>query len=207
MNLDLVIQALRDRAALFAGRVSGAADFDAAFQASGGFTAPCAWVIPLDDTVEEESKTSSLMVLNERFGVFVMLDSSADLVGQVASNAVKMARNAIWQAILGLAVDELSEPIGYEGGALVKLDRARLFYRFEFSSDVTYGAEIGRDYADLVALPDANEMRLRMDMKDPAADPNAPPVTDPALGGYAGGYPGPDGRIEHEINIDLTTEG
>lgn len=205
MNTSLIIQELRTHAALFAGRVAGAAEFAAALENSAGYTAPSAWVIPLGDDPEQISSSSTMMDLTERFGVCVMLDAAADARGQAAMNDVDPARNTIWSAILGWQVDESCTPIEYNGGEPVKLDRAHLFYRFDFSFKTEIGPEFSREYADLQALQDLQSVSVQIDMVDPAADRNTPPVTDPELGGYAGGSPGPDGRIEHQIDITLPT--
>jgi hypothetical protein len=55
-------------------------------------------------------------------------------------------------------------------------------------------------------IPDLERVLLRIDVIDPAADPNTTGhPTDPP-DGYEGGYPGPDGRIETGLLIDLPLE-
>lgn len=51
-------------------------------------------------------------------------------------------------------------------------------------------------------------LRLRVDLRDPAADPNTG-NTVPGSGGedpYPGGYPGPDGRTEAEAEFEIEQE-
>lgn len=205
MNINLIIAALRQYVPEFANRVSGAADFDAAFKASGSATAPCAYVIPMHDQVQGNDNSGLVITLTENFGVYVLLDATADLRGQGAISSVEGMRAALWNALLGWQPEAESGPIHYEGGELVSLDRARLFYRFDFSTEGTFIPDCQRLQTLTDALPNFTEMRLNIDIISPAADANTPPVTDPALGGYAGGFPGPDGRIEHEVRIILPT--
>lgn len=194
IDLATIVAALRDKVAAFGGRVSGAAEFEAAFNASGAAIAPAAWVIPLDDSVENLSQSGTVMTLTETFGVFVMIDASADPRGQTAWNGVTALRLALWGALLGWIPAESVGAIAYEGGELVRLDRARLFYRFDFSAVSSIDDAGSRQRADLDALEALTQARLKMDIIAPAADPN-----------LTGGAPGPDGRIEHEARWTIPT--
>ena len=210
MNINLIIAALRDRATVFAGRVAGAAEFQAILESSAiPATPPAAWVVPLDDSAEPMNETGTILHLTERFGVFVLLDSTADPRGQTARVDVETVRLDLWKTLLGWEPETNTYPIQYEGGEVIKLDRARLFYRYEFSMITlvtdTAAVPISRPAHDQMALADLTSIVIKTDMIDPAADKNTPPVTDPNLGGYHGGYPGPDGRIEHETHITLPT--
>lgn len=194
IDLATIIAALRDKVAAFGGRVSGAAEFEAAFDASGAAIAPAAWVIPLDDSVENLSQSGTVMALTENFGVYVLIDASADPRGQAAWNSVTAMRLALWGALLGWVPAEGCSAFAYEGGELVRLDRARLFYRFEFSVVSTIDDAGSRQRADLDALPAISSVRLNVDIIEPAADPN-----------LTGGASGPDNRIEHEARWDIPT--
>ncbi len=204
MDTNIIIAALRARATAFGNRVSGAAEFGQALE-KDSVTAPAAWVVPLGDDASDQTMTGSRFTLTERFAVFVVVDNSADERGQAAQTDVYALRAAVWSAILGWQPSSDYDPINYEGGEPIKLDRARLFYRFEFSTKTSIETAVCRQGLDLAALPNLEKIDVRIDMIDPAADPNTPPVTDPENGGYAGGAPGPDGRIEHEASLIIPT--
>lgn len=201
LDLATIIQAIRQKAPSFAGRVAGAAEFQAAMDTEA-LQLPAAWVVPMADEAEILAQNVALIRLTERFAVMVGVSNIADERGQTARGGIAALRTEIWRAILGWQPTADDGPIQYEGGDLLAMDRARMFYRLDFSM-ASEGEIPSRQADDLAALGDLEEVRIKMDMIDPAADPNTPPVTDPDLGGYPGGYPGPDGRIEHEIHIPL----
>ncbi|QQR69113.1 MAG: hypothetical protein IPI58_09900 [Alphaproteobacteria bacterium] len=201
LDLAMIIQALRLKATSFAGRVAGAAEFQAAMDTEA-LQLPAAWVVPMADEAEMLAQNVTAIRLTERFAVMVGVSNAADERGQTARVGLTALRTDVWRAILGWQPSADDGPIAYEGGDLLAMDRARMFYRLDFSM-VSEAEMPSRQADDLAALGDLEEVRIKMDMIDPAADPNTPPVTDPELGGYHGGYPGPDGRIEHETRIPL----
>ena len=74
----------------------------------------------------------------------------------------------------------------YEGGNLLSLDRARLWYQFEFSASMEIDGSDGWQDTELAGLPHFDGVNFKSDCIDPA-DPNK-------------AYPGPDGRIEVEFS-------
>lgn len=189
MQLDLIIQELRARCPSFAGRVAGAAEFKPLPEAAH-LPLPAAYVLPMDDAPEQNrSQTGYLQTVRDGFAVVVALSNAADERGQAASyNAVHALRAEIFRGLLGWTPSADYGPIEYEGGGLLRLDRAVLYYQFEFAAEFELQTSDTRQGADLDALPAFTEAQINVDAIDPMADPNL-------------SYPGPDGRIEQQITI------
>lgn len=191
MNIDLIIAQLRQRCPALAGRVAGAAQFAAVTETTNLLT-PCAFVVPLEDSPEESRSQNGIrQPLAESFEVVVALDNRQDERGQGSGNAVHSMRAAIWSALLGWQPEERYDAITYEGGNLLSIDRARLWWRFEFTTAMEIEPSDGFQGTALAELPDFQGADMRFDLVEPAADPNL-------------SYPGPDGRIEHTVPVPPT---
>lgn len=190
MDLTPVISALRTRcAAAFSSRVAGAAQFQM-LPESASLDVPCAFVLPMDDSPDPSISDNTVrQYLDERFAVVVALDNTTDERGQAAVLNVHTARAALWAALLGWQVTTNHNGINYEGGSLLKIDRARLWYQFEFSAGMEIGPTDGWQASDLATLPRFEGATLNEDVIDPQADPNVK-------------SPGPDGRIEHVAQVN-----
>ena len=192
MNLNLVINQLRQHCPSFGGRIAGAAEFFD-LRESANLTVPAAYVLHMAD---EPSETSSLNDVRQRlvesFAVIVCVSNTPDERGQAASNTAHDAiRAELWAALLGWQPNKaVYNGAIYQGGHLLpsKKDRARLWYQFDFGCEMQIGPEDGWQEIELAALPHFDGMNIKVDAIDPMADQNLQ-------------YPGPDGRIEHEINI------
>ncbi len=162
MQLDLIIAQLRALCPSLQGRVAGAAQFKPIAEAAA-LPVPCAFVIPLDDRPEPPKAQNAVgQDMTDSFGVIVALDNRSDEKGQQASASVHSLRAEIWKALLGWipgpvnAVNPASfyNGIYYEGGSLLSLDRARLWYQFEFGAAMWIGASDGFEAGALALLPD-----------------------------------------------------
>ena len=184
MKLSLIIEALRERAKSFDGRVAGAAEFQA-LDANAKMTLPAAYVIPTGDTAgAQESQTDYYQVISEGFAVVVVLDNRRDLRGQMAAfDAVDIIRREIFLAILGWEPDGDTHAISYDGGQVVEMNRASLYYQFDFVADRELTDEDTRHGADLDTLEPLKTVVIDFDYIDPGK--------------------GPDGQIEHHIEISL----
>ena len=182
MQLELIIQALRARCPVFSNRVAGAADFKM-LEESTGLAVPSAFVVPLDDSPDENtSGNSTRQSMVDSFAVIVALDNTPDEKGQGAAATVNTLRTALWAALLGWQPGADYDGITYQGGQLLKLTRARLWYQFEFGASMEIGPEDGYQALDLAALPHFDGANLHLDPIDPR---------DPNVAGT-----GPDGRID-----------
>jgi hypothetical protein len=192
MELNPVIAHVRAYVPVFAGRVAGAARFQILPEAAA-LAVPCAFVIPLDDNPQDSfSQNTTRQRIADAFAVIVALDNTLDERGQAAAVSVHSARGQLWAALLGWQPDpDRYNGVEYDGGTLLAMDRARVWYQFEFSAATEIGPDDGWQATQLAGLPPFEGANISVDVIDPAADPNL-------------SYPGPDGRIEHEVRIPKT---
>lgn len=182
MHLEPIIQALRQRCPVFASRVGGAAEYVAA-QASTSMAMPHAFVIPLDDRPSESiTENTNRQPLIDSFGVVVVVSNGVDERGQGAVASVESIRRDLWRALLGWSPSAEYHGIEYEGGSLQAMDRARLWWQFEFGAQTEIGPDDGwqEEFGD-----DLDQVAITVDVIDPIAMPR----------------PGPDGRIEQTLDI------
>jgi len=182
MNIDLIIAALRLRCPSFAGRVAGAAQFQLLPEKTN-LPVPCAYVIPLDDRADENrSSTGYRQTITDAFAVIVALDNTADERGQAASGNVHAIRRELFKALLGWEVSDDYGGVEYAGGELLDIDRARLWYQFEFSAAFEIGSDDVSDpdtwqTIDLASLPALTEIHLD-DVANPADISEETPTPD-----------------------------
>jgi len=146
MDLPAVIVHLRANAPIFGGRVAGAANFTKALETEGMLDLPAAYVVPADDDATENLEANLLVQdVTERFSVIVELPNDADRRGQRATTLYDPVRAALWAALLNWRLDPVKAAKGlyYAGGSLLDLDRARLFYRWDFAQDIRITDEDG----------------------------------------------------------------
>lgn len=187
MKLSLIVDALRTQAKSFGGRVAGAAEFQA-LEVNAKMLLPAAYVIPTGDTVSrQESSTDYYQQIIEGFAVVVVLDNRRDLRGQMASfDAVDTIRRELFLALLGWEPDADSHPIEYDGGQVVEMNRAALYYQFDFTAMREITSEDTRHGADLNTLQPLTTVAVDVDYINPGN--------------------GPDGIIEHHTEIHFPTE-
>jgi hypothetical protein len=188
MNLNIVISHLRTYCPSFANRVAGAARFKL-IDETASLDVPHAFVIPLDDNPDDPMSLNDVrQKLVESFAVIVAVSNVPDERGQNAvNNAHDSIRAELWRALLGWQPDKtIYRGISYQGGNLLDLDRSRLWYQFDFCTEMQIGPDDGWQGVELAALPHFDGLKIEVDDIDPAADPNL-------------SYPGPDGRIEHTV--------
>lgn len=185
---ETIIQALRQRVPLFASRVAGAAQFKL-LPETAALQTPCAFVIPLDDNPGDPQSSNALRQdITDGFAVVVALSNLADEKGQGSAISVRQVRRLLWSALLGWEPGAEYEAIQYEGGQILQLDRARIWYQFEFSALTQLNDTDGWRGPAHEALPHFDGATVRVDALDPLRDPNV-----------AG--EGPDGRIESGFTL------
>lgn len=189
MNLVTVIEAVKTRCPSFGGRVAGAAQFQV-LPESANLSMPAAYVIPLDDNPEpNRSQTGYRQTIREAFAVVVALSNVSDERGQSAATSLHSIRAELWASLLGWEPGAEYDGVEYEGGNLLHLDRARMYYQFEFAADMEIGSEQTWKNTELGGLADFTEARIQIDAIDPH-DPNV-------------GASGPDGRIEADAIVPI----
>lgn len=204
MILETIIGALATRCPSFANpnanpgagigpaNVGGAVQFKQLDEATN-LPLPCAFVIPLDDNPEESmSKNATRQKMTDSFAVIVVVSNVADEKGQAGAASVHNLRAEIWKALLGWRPSTDYNGIFYEGGSLLKLDRSRLWYQFEFGAEMEISPSDGWEGDALAALPHLDGISINIDAISPQHDPNLAP-------------PGqPDTRIENTVPIPKT---
>lgn len=187
MNLEIIITAMRSRCPTFAANVAGAAEFKHLEEATN-LPLPSAFVIPLDDSPEDSRAMNAVRQnMTDSFAVIVCLSNVADEKGQGGIASVHTLRAEIWHALLGWRPTADYNGIAYEGGSLLKLDRARLWYQFEFGAEMEIGPDDGYENTAIVGLPHLDGITLKVDPVDPSQTPGAP-----------------DGRIDNTVPVPKT---
>ena len=135
MEIAAIITALKARAAaVFADRIAGAAEYKR-LPETANLVMPAAYVIPLDDNAEPQSSENGYsQIVRDSFAVIVVVSNTADERGQAGYASVAAIRAALWAGLLAWKPGAAHGPIQYEGGQLLDMDRARMYYQFEFSA-------------------------------------------------------------------------
>lgn len=203
MNLNAVIAQLRARAPVFGNRVAGAAKYLVLPEAAN-LQVPAAYVIPLDENPDpNKSPNGHRQTVEDSFAVIVALSNAADERGQGAITEVHEIRKILVRALVGWQPGDDYDQIEYDGGGLLHLDRARLYYQFEFKAVFDIGYEDTFKSVRDDELPYLGGLDVTVDAIDPA-DPNHPKQDHPEdPNAYEGGSPGPEGRAEAGMKIDL----
>lgn len=186
MKLTPIIATLRARCALFQNRVAGAAQFKDLPEV-GKMILPAAYVVPGDDSPgEQKSLTDYWQTIREGFSVIVFVSNSRDERGQFASfDVVHEVRETLFKALLGWNPEERGNPITYDGGTLLDVNRHELSYQFDFVVETELDEEDTRQFDELNALEEFKTLSINVDFIDPGT--------------------GPDGEIEHHTEITLPT--
>jgi hypothetical protein len=221
MQLELIIAQMRALCPSFDGRVAGAAEFKPVSEAVA-LALPCAFVIPLDDRPEPPKVLNAVgQEMTDSFGVIVALDNRFDEKGQSGAASVHAIRFEVWRALMGWIPGTVNtvnpatdyNGIFYEGGSLLSLDRARLWYQFEFGAQMWIGPTDGWEAGALAALPDfglpgtdglwqpGSALNVEVDVGAPVFDLGATypanPIEDFAQATVSAPRThGPDGRVE-----------
>lgn len=177
MELRKIIQALRERVPAFGERVSGAAEFRPLPEV-GKLSLPCAYVIPLhDETGEQKSQTDYWQECTDGFSVVVALDNRAGELGlESVDDAVHIVRRWLWRALLGWSPAEYyTFGIEYRGGVLLDMNRAILYYKFDFQATFEIGPEDTWHQQELDSLPWLETVHIDVDLIDPGAGPDGHP--------------------------------
>lgn len=183
MDIDLIISQLREYAPSFSERIAGAAQFKSLSE-NTSLPMPSGYVIPLDDSPGPSGSLNAVrQELTDGFGVVVCLSNAVDERGQTSAKALHLIRKELWKALLGWRPTDEYNGVIYDGGSLLQLNRAQLWYQFEFSATMEIGPSDGWEEGMLAALPKLQTVHINVDVIEPIAQP----------------LPGPDGRIEFQV--------
>lgn len=139
MILGATIAQLRAYCPPFAGRVAGAADFQQGLRNyNENMPLPAAYVLPLDQDTEgggNQQMTGLFQIIDKTIGIVVEL-AAVDRRGQAPAMQYDEIEAALFAALLNWAPIECRVPnrqgYSFHGGRFLDLDRARLFYQWEF---------------------------------------------------------------------------
>ncbi|NOG69810.1 hypothetical protein [Roseicella sp. DB1501] len=137
MNIPAIIQQLRTYCPTLK-VVGGAADYERASRDTFG-QVPAAYVIPrADDASPNEDQTQLQQRVLESFGVILVLDNTPDRRGQTSTTSVESMKYEVHGALLNWRMDPTRTARGlwYDGGHMVDLDGARLFWEMVYTSEI-----------------------------------------------------------------------
>ena len=193
MQLGRIVLRLRAITTSFGNNVFGAAELALAVNNTLTANEPVAFVIPLEDDAPAnvmDPYTSQVMI--ERFAVIVAVRADYpgdDETGLIAFDSLHTMRDELFAALVGLDLG-YEGPVYYRRGKLLGIDRAYLWYQFEFeyTTRIVTGTD-GQgviethevdDPAAVSSLPDFNSIytqyilspsvNLREVQNDPALD-------------------------------------
>jgi len=152
MKLAPIVIKIRAGHTRFGNNIAGAAEFAVATQ-QGMLQKEAAFVVQLDEVVTENNVDGGIsQIITERFGVITMLDnalSQKDKTGLTAYDTLFSVRKDLFKALLGWQMDGFESLVTYAGGKVVGINRAQLWYQFEFAADVRIDNDDGVDMGDL----------------------------------------------------------
>lgn len=195
MILDTFITRLRGNAPAFSGRVAGAAEFVAGLKNyNTSLKLPAAWVVPLGQEASNNLMWGGMLqqTVQRIIGVIVELDAQRDRRGQDPAMNLDTIQDQIFVSVLNMIIDPCrqNKGVAFAGARELDLDRARLFYQFEFAIDwmITDLDGVQPDPADAVDLRGIEVDIFKAPVKPgdippavvliPVGEPPYPPATD-----------------------------
>lgn len=200
MKLSDVVGHLRTYCRTFDSRVFVAIDFKPE-RGQVSVEVPALVVMPADDEARAPiAQNLAVQEVIDRFTVVLMMATASNERGDATADALHDLRAEVWRALLGWRPGDEYEPIEYEGGEIIDMNRAVTYYGMTFSAELTVGYSNGlpsdaipqtwQEY-ELAQLPLLKRLNISVDVIDPIADPNLQ-------------KPGPDGRVEFKLQEDVS---
>lgn len=207
MRLGSIVLQLRAADTRFDNRIAGAAEF--AYASENTLNEEMAFVVPLTETATRNMQHSGLVqTVSETFAVIVALRNDytvTDKMGLTAYDILDDVRQEIWTGILGWLISGMESLISYRGGRLLRINRAWLWYQFEFTMDKTIteddGVPLGATnnldtiWAQYVLMPEHEDRLVTsgLTISDPDMEQMVDLTEDPDAGAFGKGfYPGFD---------------
>lgn len=198
------IAQLRANAPIFGGRVAGAAEFYAGLKNyNTSMALPAAYVLPLGQEAEANQVWNGLIqIVHKTVGVAVELDAQTDRRGQAPTMNFEAIEAQIFASVLNLEVGDCRMVRGtsFSAARYLDLDRARLFYQWEFNLDwqLTDADGVQPESVPLVSV-EVDIFKAPATAGDipaaviliPTGDPPYPPATD-------GPWPDPARKVPSE---------
>jgi hypothetical protein len=136
VKVKVLIDRIKSDCASFSSRVAGSAEFENADIEGADMAVPQAFALLVADSPEENQTFGEVVTqyLRERWRVIVVVSNTTDRRGQAATNTLDDIRDELFAGLLGWAPDTDHTPMEYRGGALLAMNRARLFHAFDFET-------------------------------------------------------------------------
>ena len=193
--MGIFIAQLRLCAPIFGGRVAGAAEFYAGLKNyNTSLVLPAAFVLPLGQEAEPNTILGGgfQQIVHKSIGVAVELDAQTDRRGQAPAMNFEEIETQLFASVLNLFIPgcRMSKGIWFQGARYLDLDRARLFYQWEFCADLLFtdidgvqplSVSLDHIEADIFHAPGAVGVPGSIPAAVgviPTGDPPIPPPTD-----------------------------
>lgn len=143
MIVETFIAQLRANAPLFGGRIAGAAEFYAGLKNyNTSMPLPAAYVLPLGQDADSNIAMNGLIqMVHKGIGIAVELDAQTDRRGQAPVMQFDQIEAQLFASVLNLHITDadgcprMTRGVYFQGARYLDLDRARLFYQWEFGLD------------------------------------------------------------------------
>jgi len=138
--LGTFIASLRKNAPIFAGRVAGAAEFYKGLRDyNENMLLPAAYVLPLGQDAERNTIQAGgfWQLVHKGIGIAVELNAQRDRRGQDPTMSFETIEAQIMRSCLNMYLGEcrMNQGSYFTGARYLDLDRARLWYQWEFALD------------------------------------------------------------------------
>ncbi len=151
MQIAPVVLKLRLADTRFSNKIAGAAEL--AMALDGTLREEVAFVIQLGETCSPNEYDNHInQVVTERFAIIAAIKNDAsqkDKTGLTAYDSLYSFRQELFNAILGWKMDQAESLIYYRGGRVIEINRAWLWYQFEFEFTMRLGESIADNTEDL----------------------------------------------------------
>lgn len=194
MIIDTFILQIRANAPLFAGRVAGAAEFNAGLKNyNTSLALPAAYVVPLGQEADENIGLGGdlLQIVHKYVGIIVELDAQTDRRGQAPAMQLDLIEEQLNASVLNMILRDhcprMSKGVYTRTARWLELDRARSFYQFEYGLDWQLGSQDGVQVQSIpLAAIEVDIFKAPVQPGDtppavirvPTGDPPYPPATD-----------------------------
>lgn len=152
MKIGPIVLALRAATTRFGNNIAGAVELGMVLD-GGTLNHETAFVVPVADKPDPNKESSGInQKVIEGFVVIVALATDTnkkDKLSIATYDNVHDVRTELFSAILGMQLNNQESIISYAGGSLVDINRAYLWYQFEFAVnyrlDDDDGVDVGAD--------------------------------------------------------------
>jgi hypothetical protein len=136
MKISPIILRIRTAETALGQRVGGVADLNAVTEETFQTGLPLGYVLHLGDlAVDNDNDTGTSQLVRDRIGVVVCMDNRNDKQGLKAHDEADDIRVQIDGAILAWTPPGYETAIEYRGSSLVEMNRAYLWWMYEYSAD------------------------------------------------------------------------